>query len=122
MKSIGLLFTLVLVLALCGGCVMRPHTHDRLLFVVPAELSDGAPAEERLTVLEEWMAGRVGGFTRIDGVQGGWMDPRGEMHRESNVLYLLSLPHGVDLDSVRSEIEAKILYDFEQQEAWIQNW
>jgi hypothetical protein len=103
------------------GCASGHRTPQRLLFVVPDHLPDGTPSAAQQAALEEWMASRAGGFTRLDGAHGGWMGPDGEVVREDNVLYLLTFPEGERADVAR-EVEQRILRDFQQQEAWIQKW
>ena len=110
-----------LAMAAVSGCSFGHPRADRLLFVVPETLPDGESSSGQISELEEWMARQAGGFTRINGVEGGWMAPSGEVLRESNVLFLLSLPKGTP-GSLESELEGRILTDFNQQEAWIQRW
>jgi hypothetical protein len=113
--------TLSILVAVLLGCSPAHRTAQRLLFVVPEELPDGTSSAAQQAALEEWMASRAGGFTRLDGAHGGWMGPDGEVVREDNVLYLLTFPEGDRADGAL-EVEQRILRDFQQQEAWIQKW
>lgn len=118
MASVWKVCGILAVVLLLAACAQRPQ---RLLFVVPEQLPTGEASTAQQAELEEWMARQAGGFTRIPGVEGGWVTPEGTLVREDNVLYLLSLPPGVP-ESFASELEGRILTDFEQQEAWIQRW
>ncbi len=118
MRLVSRICGVFVIAMLLGACAQKPQ---RLLFVVPEQLPGGEASTQQQAELEEWMARQAGGFTRINGVEGGWVTPEGKLLREHNVLYLLSLPPGVP-ESFASELEGRILADFEQQEAWIQRW
>jgi len=105
------------VIALGAGCARQP---GRYLFVVPEQLPSGAPSDPQRAELEGWLVERAGGFTEIEGVRGGWRAPDGSVVTEGNRLYLVTV--GEHPRRFRSEVRARVIEDFDQQEAYIERW
>lgn len=92
----------------------------RLFFVVPTRLPDGSPADNQRAALEAWLIDRAGGYTELGPVRGGWKADDGRVVVEDNVAYLVSIDE--DADDFAEEIEARIVDQFDQEEAYVEQW
>lgn len=102
-------------LLLLGACAGAPK---RTLFVVPNTLPNGQSSEQRRAALETWMADRAGGFTEMGEVNGAWKTPKGEVLREKNRMYLITVED--DPEAFREALREKIITEFEQEEAYLE--
>jgi hypothetical protein len=108
-----LLAALVLAGVLAAGC----QPAERCYFcVVPARLPDGGSSEAACRRLEAWFCRQAGGFTRIPGVRGGWMDGDRRVDEE-NVGYLVAGP-----PHLQAGIEDLIRREFDQAEPFVVYW
>jgi len=92
----------------------------RTFFVVPAKLPNGAPADTQRAALEAWLIDRAGGYTELGPVRGGWKADDGRVVVEDNVAYLVTIDE--DADEFAEELEARIVEDFDQEEAYVEQW
>jgi hypothetical protein len=104
---------MVLAGVLLAGC----QPAERCYFcVVPARLPDGEPSEAARGRLEAWFCQQAGGFTRIPGVHGAWMDGDRRVDEE-NVGYLVAGPPRLE-----AGIEDLIHREFHQIEPFVVQW
>lgn len=106
---------------------LRGDEHDddddgsvRTFFVVPARLPNGKPSDTQRAALEAWLIDRAGGFTNLGTVAGSWKDDNGKVVSEDNVAYLVTIDE--DTDDFAEELEARIVGDFDQEEAYVEQW
>jgi hypothetical protein len=111
-----MLFAAVVLLVGCQG----KNASGRLLFVVPDTLPSGESSATARIDFERWLAQEAGGYTAIEDVQGGWLDPAGNIIREPNVLYLVSTKSHAR--RLQEAVRQRILQDFQQQEAYVERW
>ncbi len=83
---------LALVLAWAGPTRADSVQVFAHLFVVPAMLPDGTPADSQVLRLESWLTDAFGGFTRLGQGLGGWKNERGQVETEPNTAYLVTAP------------------------------
>lgn len=107
----------VVLLGLSLACT-APRT--RAFFVIPQELPGGESSEPQRVELEQWLAQRAGGFTRLGAAEGAWLDPQGRVVTETNHAYLVSVKE--DPRAFERELRTRILRDFRQQEAYVERW
>jgi hypothetical protein len=112
----AVLFALsVTATAILAGCATKSRSYE---FIVPQQMPDGTSTAEEREPFEEWLVDEAGGFTRLDAVEGAWRSPEGTVVREPNHLYLVTVPPGNS--AFEGELRARIVEDFDQQEAWVQ--
>lgn len=120
-----LLTTALIVVVLGGGCVYKTsigtNTGHRTFFVVPTHLPDGSPSDEQVEQLEAWLIEEAGGYTRLGTGTGGWKSPTGEVIVEENHIYIVGIYSG-DPGEFADSLNSYIVENFNQQEAWIEQW
>jgi hypothetical protein len=92
----------------------------RTFFVVPAKLPNGQPSDAQRAALEAWLVERAGGFTNMGTVAGAWKADDGRVVSEDNVAYLVSIDD--DAEDFAEELEDRIEQDFNQEEAYVEQW
>lgn len=105
----------IAVAAILSGCGAKSRNYQ---FVVPQQMPDGTGSADERLPFEEWLVDEAGGFTRIDSVEGAWRAPDGTVVREPNHLYFVTVPAG--RPEFEQQLRARIVDDFDQQEAWIE--
>lgn len=107
-----------------GSWSSRDHERDsadaRTYFVVPKTLPNGQPSDTQRAALEAWLVDRAGGFTNMGIVAGAWKDDDGKVVREDNVAYLVSIDD--DAEDFAEELAERIEKDFDQEEAYVEQW
>lgn len=93
---------------------------ERAFFVVPMKLPSGQPSDAQRAALEAWLVDRAGGFTRFGAVKGAWKAGDGQIVAEDNVAYLVSMDD--EDEGFAKELRQRIEEDFDQEEAYVQQW
>ncbi|MFG0328795.1 MAG: hypothetical protein ACF8PN_02745 [Phycisphaerales bacterium] len=71
---------------------------------------------------EHWLIEEAGGFTEFSETRGAWRSPSGAIVEERHSAYLVTIPSSADRAVWIAALRDRIEQQFEQEEAYVEQW